>query len=122
MKFILRVFLITYFCSLPTSAEANWRGVYKSKFEAEKYCSEWVQNGGKFTLHWITKNLDGTDYLVTEDIEIRKCDPENETKQFLGFEIKKYKKNKIYFYKNEPNFYQRLIDPAQWKLKKYFKY
>ena len=73
--------------ALPTAVEANWFGKYGSEYEARSACFSWQRGGFRF--QWENQYGKRDDYS-------RSCYREEETKQYLGFEFQKVKRDKVH--------------------------
>ena len=84
-------------------------GKYRSQYEARKACDDWKKKGGTYKVVW--------KYLEDGYIEepTRSCFDEFATRQFIGFEEKKLKRNRNYS-KDES------MDKFDLRPVKYFKY
>lgn len=65
-------------------------GKYRSQYEARKACDDWKRKGGSYKV--VHKYF--TDGYIEEPT--RSCFDEIATRQFIGFEQKKLKRNKNY--------------------------
>ena len=91
--------------ALPTTVEANWFGKYKSKIEAKDACNKWVESGFNYSFEEleVTPYWDGsTKYypkrkysLKTIEMPNRSCKIENESNQFIGYELTGVKKTTL---------------------------
>ena len=86
--FLMKSFLAVLFIFIlipPVSA-----GKYNSQYEARKACDDWKKKGGTYKVVW--------KYLEDGYIEhpTRSCFDELSTRQFIGFEQKKLKRNRNY--------------------------
>ena len=102
--------------ALPTAVEANWFGKYGSYREAQEACFEWKNKKGKFK-YWFkdVHNMWGGDRISERDI--RKCDYEEQTRQFLGLEYPNINVNDFPYEDDE---YTKIIGSEV--IKKRFKY
>ena len=93
--------------AFPNAIEA---GQYNSRYEASLACKNWVKDGG--TYKRIDKNFG-------ESIGKRRyCFEEVQTNQFIGSEVKKFKKNKTY----KVDMLKLSSNERNYVIKKYFKY
>ena len=118
---------------LPTSAEANWFGKYKSKVEAWEACNKWSEN---YKIYWspysdiankryskLKKDYESEtpsnrrkhDLNDVKKAIVAFCRGEEETRQILGYGIKGLKKDLIYSRSDYLGLSSR-------KILKYFKY
>ena len=86
--FLMKSFLAVLFIFIlipPVSA-----GKYNSQYEARKACDDWKKKGGTYKVVW--------KYLEDGYIEhpTRSCFDELSTRQFIGFQQKKLKRNRNY--------------------------
>ena len=86
--FSMKSFLAVLFIFIiipPVSA-----GKYNSQYEARKACDDWKKKGGTYIVVW--------KYLEDGYIEhpTRSCFDELSTRQFIGFQQKKLKRNRNY--------------------------
>ena len=93
---------------LPTAIEA---GQYRSRFEASQACKNWAIEGGKYKRIDINSNRESFG-------KRRYCWEEAQTSQFIGSEVKKFKKNKTY----KVDMLKLSSNKSNYTIKKYFKY
>tara|TARA_B100000989_G_C19301962_1_gene368840 strand:+ start:154 stop:516 length:363 start_codon:yes stop_codon:yes gene_type:complete len=116
--------LLPLLAAITLVAPANAFGKYKSQIEAKEACDKWAAKGSKFTAEETIYVEQEPEFaykgwkhkLVGKEGINRKCELENTTNQYLGYEATKIKKGqhyKEYVYEN--------MDKGL-KIKKYFKF
>ena len=143
MKRLLLPLLAAF--ALPAAVEANWFGKYNSKAEALEACNKWkndlisyssIDSSNKnkkysklkkqyekikdstFFMDNEKKRLAKRNLESIEQINMRYCSEERETKQILGYGVKAIKNDIIYYS------YDLLLDKkfSNFRILKYFKY